>query len=123
MESVPRDGDKGVSADLGHGQINRMLENANKSSLRVVFHTHSESKSKISTVISFEMGARYFHKEYRKKEGLLLLFSVPQRKNDCEDMETVKLESLISLSVSHGHPVPTCLVIYFNTINCVLWGE
>lgn len=95
MESVPRDGDKGGSADLGHGQINRMMENTNKSLLRVVFHTHSESKSKISIAISFEVGARYFHKESRKKEGLLLLFSIPQRRNDCEDMETVKLESLI----------------------------
>lgn len=122
MESVPRDGDKGGSADLGHGQINRMMENTNKSLLRVVFHTHSESKSKISIAISFEVGARYFHKESRKKEGLLLLFSIPQRRNDCEDMETVKLESLISLSVGHGHTVPTCLVIYFNMINCVLWG-
>lgn len=33
-------------------------------------------------------------------------FSIPQRKNNHKGMETMKTSSLISVSISHGHPVP-----------------
>lgn len=61
MGSVLRDEDEGVSRFWPWTNKQRD-ESPNKSLLRFVFCSHSESKRKIVTAISFEMGARYFYK-------------------------------------------------------------
>lgn len=63
-------------------------------------HTYSDRRSKTVAALSLEMGAGYFHKEDRKRKGLLPLLKMIVR------AWGLKTRGLIFLSISLDHPVP-----------------